>query len=137
MPSSVLWMRILSDFPSRFWFFTSETSNSCGFRDASRMETGYTRVLSLSLVSFALGHAPVVASSQAVTGRSWRTETVLILLVYSRALNTCWSSCRRRFRCTAANGIKDTAVKLGLVEDISVSPGLEGPMLSSRCALAQ
>lgn len=47
MPSSVLWMRFLSDFSSRFWFFMSETSNSGRYRDASRMETR----LHLGLVS--------------------------------------------------------------------------------------
>lgn len=46
---------------------------------------GYTWVLFFSLVSFALGHAPALASGQVVIGSNRRIETVLVWLLYSRA----------------------------------------------------
>lgn len=102
-----------------------------------------------SLASVALGHAPVLASGHTVTGRNGWTETVYSSFVFLQRPVTPaahpeedpWESLQLPsliLRCTSLilDGIRETTITLGHLEDVRVSLGPKGPMDSSRCELA-
>lgn len=105
--------------------------------DINRIGSSSTQVSSSA--SFALGHAPSLASGHLVTDRIWRLE---------KNSTCCFSSVphppsgRERcqlhsYSCLNLDGIRANTTQLDYLKDLRVSSRPKGLVDSSRCDLAQ